>query len=432
MSICRLVTPASVPATLKSMSPRWSSSPRMSDSTAKPLVFLDQAHGDARHRPLQRHAGIHQRQRRAAHGRHRGRAVGLGDLRRPRAACRGICLSPAAADGSARQASLPWPISRRPGEPMRPASPTEYGREIVVQHEVLAVLALERVDDLLVLAGAERGDAERLRLAAGEQRRAMRARQDADLGDDRADGPGVAAVDAQPGVQDGVADDVGLQVLEQQPCLLGVQPLGRPAPRRRPSWRRRPCSWRAALRSRGRRRRARRGPAHRPGRAAPFASSDGSGSGQGSLAARSASSMIAWITGWKLCVAEADGAEHDVLGQLLRLGFHHQHAFGGAGDHQVELAVLHLLGGRVQDVLAVDVADAGGGDRAEERDAGQGQRGRAADHRDDVGVVLQVVAEHGGDDLHLVAEALGEQRADRAVDQAARPAPRPRSAGPRA
>ena len=35
MSICRLVMPASVPATLKSMSPRWSSSPRMSVRTAK-------------------------------------------------------------------------------------------------------------------------------------------------------------------------------------------------------------------------------------------------------------------------------------------------------------------------------------------------------------------------------------------------------------
>ena len=35
------------------------------------------------------------------------------------------------------------------------------------------------------------------------------------------------------------------------------------------------------------------------------------------------------------------------------------------------------------------------------------------------GIVLHVVAEHGGDDLDLVAEALGEQRADRPVDQAA-------------
>ncbi|CFO82723.1 Uncharacterised protein [Bordetella pertussis] len=34
MSICSAVIPVSVPATLKSMSPRWSSSPRMSVSTA--------------------------------------------------------------------------------------------------------------------------------------------------------------------------------------------------------------------------------------------------------------------------------------------------------------------------------------------------------------------------------------------------------------
>ena len=40
MSICRLVMPTSVPATLKSMSPRWSSSPRMSDSTANPRSSL--------------------------------------------------------------------------------------------------------------------------------------------------------------------------------------------------------------------------------------------------------------------------------------------------------------------------------------------------------------------------------------------------------
>ena len=40
MSICSAVMPLSVPATLKSMSPRWSSSPRMSDSTAKPRSSL--------------------------------------------------------------------------------------------------------------------------------------------------------------------------------------------------------------------------------------------------------------------------------------------------------------------------------------------------------------------------------------------------------
>jgi hypothetical protein len=44
-----------------------------------------------------------------------------------------------------------------------------------VEHEALAVLALQRVDDLLVLLGAERGGYQCLRLAAGEQCRAVRA-----------------------------------------------------------------------------------------------------------------------------------------------------------------------------------------------------------------------------------------------------------------
>ena len=127
----------------------------------------------------------------------------------------------------ARQASLPWPTSRRPGLPMRPGLAHRVRREVVVQHEVLAVLALQRVDDLLVLAGAERGHAQRLRLAAGEQRAAVRARQHADLGDDRADGAGVAAVDAQAGLEDGVADDVGLEVLARRLGAVGVE-----APRR--------------------------------------------------------------------------------------------------------------------------------------------------------------------------------------------------------
>ena len=56
------------------------------------------------------------------------------------------------------------------------------GREVVVQQERLLVRPLQRVDPLLVLAGAERGDHQRLGLAAGEQRRAVRARQDAGFG----------------------------------------------------------------------------------------------------------------------------------------------------------------------------------------------------------------------------------------------------------
>ena len=83
-----------------------------------------------------------------------------------------------------------------------------------MQQEALLVGALQAVDVLLVLAGAERGDDHRLRLAAGEQGRAVRARQEADLGDDRAHRLHVAPVDADAAVEDGVAHHLGLQVVE--------------------------------------------------------------------------------------------------------------------------------------------------------------------------------------------------------------------------
>ena len=53
-----------------------------------------------------------------------------------------------------------------------------------MQHEGFFVGALEGVDILLVFAGAERGDGERLGLAAGEERAAMGAGQNADLAHD--------------------------------------------------------------------------------------------------------------------------------------------------------------------------------------------------------------------------------------------------------
>ena len=69
------------------------------------------------------------------------------------------------------------------------------GREIVVEQEPLLVGSRKRIDVLLVLAGAKRCDHERLRFAAGEQRRAVRAREDADLREDWTYGSQVASID---------------------------------------------------------------------------------------------------------------------------------------------------------------------------------------------------------------------------------------------
>ena len=118
-------------------------------------------------------------------------------------------------------------------------------------------------------------------------------------------------------------------------------------------------------------------------------------------------------------MAEGDSAEHLVFGQFLSFGLDHQHAFRGASDDEVELALLQLFRDRVEHIGAIDEADAGSGDRAEERNAGQREGGRAADHRHNVRIVLQIVAEHGGDNLDFIAEAMREERTDRTVDQAA-------------
>ena len=79
---------------------------------------------------------------------------------------------------------------------------------------------------------------------------------------------------------------------------------------------------------------------------------------------------------------------------------------------QVDVALLALGEGRVDDELAVDAADADAGDRAGPRDVRDVQRRRGAGHREHVRRVLLVGREDGRDDLRVDAPALGEQRTD--------------------
>src|SRR3546814_7109512 len=70
------------------------------------------------------------------------------------------------------------------------------GREVIMEHEILIRQAIEPVDHLLGFLGAQRAGRDGLRLAAGEQRRAMRARQEVGFGLDRTNLRRRAAVDA--------------------------------------------------------------------------------------------------------------------------------------------------------------------------------------------------------------------------------------------
>ena len=90
-----------------------------------------------------------------------------------------------------------------------------------------------------------------------------------------------------------------------------------------------------------------------------------------------------------------------------------------AGDDHVEDGALELGVRREADPLAVDQGDADAADRTAERDAGELRRHRCRVDRDDVVEVLRVERHDRLDDLDLVAQALGERRAQRPVDQPA-------------
>src|SRR5690606_33652528 len=92
----------------------------------------------------------------------------------------------------------------------------------------------------------------------------------------------------------------------------------------------------------------------------------------------------------------------------------------GAGHDEIELGFGTAVNGQVQHIFAVDITDAGSADRAHEGNARNGQGRGGGNHGEHVRVVFHVVLQDGDDHLGLVAVPIGEQRADRTVDQARR------------
>ena len=147
------------------------------------------------------------RQRAAAHRGHRRRAVRLEDVaddadrvrelflrrqhRRERAAGK-----VAVADLAAGRAAHEFHFTDR------------ERREVVVEHEALEGLAFEVFDLLRFLRRAEGHGDERLRLAAGEDGRAVRAREHVQVDRDRTDLGERAAVDALVFLEHEVAEDL--------------------------------------------------------------------------------------------------------------------------------------------------------------------------------------------------------------------------------
>ena len=119
-------------------------------------------------------------------------------------------------------------------------------------------------------------------------------------------------------------------------------------------------------------------------------------------------------------VRELQGLDEPVLRDLVGGTLDHEHVLFSSDVDQVERGGEHLLDGRVDHELAVDLADAGRGDGAVPGNVRDGQGGACAVQHGNVGLVRLVRGEQQADDLDFIAEAFGKQGAAGAVAQARR------------
>ncbi len=196
------------------------------------VAFLDQADGDAGDRLGDRHAGVHQGQASAAAAGHRAGAVGFENVADDADGVGELIDAGQHGDQAALgQRTVADFATARAAD--RANFTHAVAGEVVVQHELLAVLLDQAVDHLLVAAGAEGDGAHRLGFAAGEDGRAVHAGQNADLAGDRADVLKSAAIGANAG-EDRLAGDLFFDFAEHLADLLLLVLVGQD---RRRSWR---------------------------------------------------------------------------------------------------------------------------------------------------------------------------------------------------
>ena len=292
------------------------------------------------------------------------------------------------------------------------------GWEVVVQHEGLAALALDGIDDLRIAGGAQRGGHDGLGLAAGEQRRAMGARQELHATRYVPHHRRAAPVDAALSRDDGAAHDRLLELLERLAHLRlrpGVVLLAGQRLDRRGADLAHPSTTLDLVDDPIRLRDAGLG-----GRTDRLVESI-VGGGRLPVPLRPArlrgERLDCVDGGLHPRVTEHHRIEHHRLGQHLCFRFDHQHRSLRSGDDEIQLRRRGLLEGGIENELSADVADARRAHRTVERETGHRERSRRADECGDVRVDVGVERQDGGDHLHLVAEAGREQRTQRAIDE---------------
>ncbi len=287
-----------------------------------------------------------------------------------------------------------------------------------MQHEAFTVFTVQRVNDLLVLTGTKGNNSQCLGFTAGEDRGAVRTRQNRNFAHDRTNVGTGTTIDTLAGFQDRTANDVFFQILDDR-GNFAFKRIGNFITKFLDD---------VCLGSRN------------SSRTLLFDNMCIS-SGQAFGAQRSNFFDQCVVTFRKFCnvtrlfgcffgqindqvenalelfVTELHGAKHDVFGQLGCFGFNHHHAIAGTGNNQIQIAFLDRFGRRVEQVFTILVTNAGSTNRAKERQTGNGQGRRGTDHGNHVRIVFHVVRQNGTNDLGVVAVLRVEQRTDRTVDQ---------------
>ena len=123
--------------------------------------------------------------------------------------------------------------------------------------------------------------------------------------------------------------------------------------------------------------------------------------------------------GLDVFMTKEDCVEHFLLGDLVCARFDHHDGVLGACHGEVQAAGFTLLGVGIDDIVAVNIANADRTDGACKRSLADRQRKGCTVHSKDVGLYVIFNAHAGRNDLNIIIESLGEKRTDRTVDKTA-------------
>ena len=115
-------------------------------------------------------------------------------------------------------------------------------------------------------------------------------------------------------------------------------------------------------------------------------------------------------------VAEQDRVSQVVFRDLVGAAFQRHNVIRRAGHNEIQVAVIQVAVGRVDDEFAFDPSHADGGERRLHGNVRDMQGRGGADDAQDVVVVLHVRRQHDDGDLRLVEVILGEKGTDGVID----------------